>query len=116
MHPKINGAPIITRRFVFNGAAISSLKAITTRQPSRVVVVTALIGKALIDLAQARHSHLRDSVICHSLNLRGKTALPIPDNSFGNLYMVTNTQVGGKDIESKVEFHDLVRLLQDSIG
>ncbi|KAM4113902.1 hypothetical protein ACJW30_04G030000 [Castanea mollissima] len=126
--PKIPGPganPIITKRFVFNKAAISSLKAIakggacdsetsTKRQPSRVVAVTALIWKALIAVAKARHGHLRASILCHSLNLRGKTALPIPDNSFGNFYMVANARFGGNN-EGKFELHDLVDALDDSI-
>ena len=125
--PKNNpGAPIITRRFVFNGAAITSLKAIakgsacdsdqllTKRKPSRVMVVTALIWKALIAVAQAKHGHLRASILCHSLNLRRRTALPIPDDSFGNFYMVANARFGG-DRESNVELHELVGSLHDSI-
>lgn len=126
--PKIPGPganPIKTKRFVFNKEAISSLKAIakggagdseslSKRQPSRVVVVTALIWKALIAVAKARHGHLRASILCHSLNLRGKTALPIPDNSFGNFYMVANARFGGNN-ESKFELNDLVDALDDSI-
>ncbi|GMY32496.1 acetyl-CoA-benzylalcohol acetyltransferase-like [Fagus crenata] len=120
VQPKKPGALIITERFVFDGALISRLKAIacesalTKRQPSRVVVVTAFIWKVLIAIAQAKHGHLKPSILCHSLSLRGKTALPIPDNSFGNLYMVTNARFGG-DNESKIELHDLVGLLDDSI-
>ncbi|XP_050257279.1 acetyl-CoA-benzylalcohol acetyltransferase-like [Quercus robur] len=126
--PKMPGPganPIITKRFVFNKEAISSLKAIakggacdsetsTKRQPSRVVAVTTLIWKALIAVAKARRGHLRASILSHSLNLRGKTALPIPDNSFGNFYMVANARFGGNN-ESKFELHDLVDALDDSI-
>uniref|UniRef100_A0A2N9HNM7 Uncharacterized protein n=1 Tax=Fagus sylvatica TaxID=28930 RepID=A0A2N9HNM7_FAGSY len=118
--PKIHGAIIITRRFVFNGAAISSLKAIacdsalTKRQLSRVVVVTACMWKALIAVAKVRHGHLRASILFHSLSLHGKTALPIPNNSFGNLYMVANARFGG-DSENKMELHELVASLDNSI-
>ncbi|KAF3963496.1 hypothetical protein CMV_012123 [Castanea mollissima] len=125
--PTKPGTPneIITKRFVFNGAAVSSLKAIakvgaydseslTKNQPSRVMVVTALIWKALIAVAQAKHGHLRPSILCHSLNLRGRTALPIPDNSFGNFYRVANARFGG-DRDSKVELHELVGSLYDSL-
>ena len=115
MKPKRHGAPIITKRFVINGAAISNLKAITKHQPSRVVVVTAFLWKILIDVAQASHGHSRTSIICHSLSLRGKTALPIPDNSFGNLYMVANARFGGGDGERKVKLNELVGSLNDSI-
>ena len=128
MHPKNLGALIITRRFVFNGAAITSLKAIarggacdseslTNQQPSRVMVVTALIWKALIAVEQAKHGHSRPSILCHSLSLRRRTALPIPANSFGNLYMMAKARFGGKcgDSKSKMELHELVGLLDDSL-
>uniref|UniRef100_A0A2N9HG74 Uncharacterized protein n=1 Tax=Fagus sylvatica TaxID=28930 RepID=A0A2N9HG74_FAGSY len=119
VNPKKTKAIIITRRFMFNGEAISTLKeAMTKHQPSRVVVVTAFIWKALIAVAQARHGHLsrRPSFLCHSLNLRRRTTLPISDNSFGNLYMVANARFGGEDIDqSKVELNELVVSLQDSI-
>lgn len=87
--PMKQGDLIISQRFVFKGATISSLKAIakcdacdfeslTKCQPSRVMVVIALIWKALIVAAKARYGNFRVSILCHSLNLRGKTALPIP--------------------------------------
>ena len=87
--PIKQGDLIISQRFVFNGAAISSLKAIakggacdseslTKRQPSRVMVVIALIWKAILAAAKAGHGNFRASILCHSLNLQGKTALPIP--------------------------------------
>ncbi|KAK9997248.1 hypothetical protein SO802_021934 [Lithocarpus litseifolius] len=45
---------------------------------------------------------------------RRRTALPIPDNSFGNFYMVASARLSG-DRESNVEFHELVGSLHDSI-
>ena len=118
--PKKPGALITTKVFVFDGSSISSLKAIacdsalTKRQPSRVVAVTALIWKVLIAIAQAKHGHLRHSILFQTLSLRGKTALPIPDNSFGNLFMPITSRFGG-DNESKMELHELVGKLDDSI-
>ncbi|KAK9997251.1 hypothetical protein SO802_021937 [Lithocarpus litseifolius] len=98
---------------IAKGGACDS-ESLTKRQPSRVMVVTALIWKALLAAAKARHGNFRASILCHSLNLRGKTALPMPDNSFGNLYMVANARFGG-DNESKIELHELVDALHDSI-
>ena len=123
--PMKQGDLIISQRFVFNSVAISSLKAIakggacdseslTKCQPSQVMVVIALIWKALIATAKAGHENFRASILCHSLNLQGKMALPIPDNSFGNLYMVANARFGG-DNESKIELHELVDAFHDSI-
>ena len=125
MQPMKFGVPIITRRFVFNGEAISSLKEIakggdsdseslTKHQPSRVVVVTAFLWKVLIAVSKARRGNLRPSILFHSLNLRGRTALPISDDSFGNLYMVANARFGGHS-DSKVELHELVGSLQSSV-
>ncbi|KAJ6410644.1 hypothetical protein OIU84_007401 [Salix udensis] len=58
----------IQKRFVFNGAAISKLKAVASanihesRQPTGVEVVTALMWKALTMVALAKHGRLRPSL------------------------------------------------------
>ncbi|KAB1214444.1 Acetyl-CoA-benzylalcohol acetyltransferase [Morella rubra] len=110
-----------TKRFVFNGTAISRLKDIARgdaddptlpkrQQYSRVVVVTALMWKALIGVAQARDGGLRPSLACHPVNMRGRTALPIPDNSCGNFFSGANARFSGES-ESKMELHVLAGLV-----
>ncbi|GFY89418.1 hypothetical protein Acr_06g0013580 [Actinidia rufa] len=81
------------------------------RPPTGVEVVAALIWKALIGIAQVKHGHLRASLLVHPLNLRGHTAISIPDNSFGNFSMLFIERLVE---ERKLEFHELVSLLGNS--
>ncbi|KAB1214458.1 Acetyl-CoA-benzylalcohol acetyltransferase [Morella rubra] len=124
LHAKKSKA-VTTKRFVFNGTAISRLKDIArgdaddptlpkSQQYSRVVVVTALMWKALIGVAQARHGRLRPSLVRHPVNMRGRTALPIPDNSCGNFCVDANARFGGES-ESKMELHVLAGLVDGAI-
>ncbi|KAJ6754691.1 F21J9.9 [Salix purpurea] len=121
--PRDHGSQIITKRFVFDGEKINSLKAEVKsfardsdvkRPPSRVEVVTALLWKALIGVAQAKHGKLRPSLLTLPLNLRGRVDLPITGNSFGNLYRMVGVQFNPK--ESSSEIHHLVSLLNDAVN
>uniref|UniRef100_B9HGG8 Uncharacterized protein n=1 Tax=Populus trichocarpa TaxID=3694 RepID=B9HGG8_POPTR len=85
---------IVEKRIVFNGAALSSLKAAAhvnvnnsgslKNEPSRVQVVTAFIWRALIKASQARYGCLCPSYLTHIVDMRRRTALPIPGNMCGN--------------------------------
>ncbi|XP_061948857.1 stemmadenine O-acetyltransferase-like [Populus nigra] len=121
--PRDHGSQIVTKRFVFDGEKISSLKAKVMsyardsdvkRPPSRVEVVTALLWKALIGVAQAKHGKLRPSLLTLPLNLRGKVDLLITENSFGNLYRMVGVRFNPK--ESSSEMHHLVSLLNDAVN
>ncbi|KAH8486470.1 hypothetical protein H0E87_025469 [Populus deltoides] len=111
----------IQKKFVFNGAAISKLKAVASaninesRQPTRVEVVTALMWKALTMVARAKHGRLRPSLLVHSFNLRGKTAMPVPDNSCGNFTNPALARFTADDDENKVELHHFVDRVHDGI-
>ncbi|KAK3200242.1 hypothetical protein Dsin_023657 [Dipteronia sinensis] len=116
------GMKPITKRFVFNGDAISKLKAkvmassgsAVKRHPSRVEVVTAFIWKARIRVSQAKHGHSRPSLLTLSYNFREKTSLHIPDNAFGNVFKLVLAKY--KPTETKFEFPDLVGLIGDAIS
>ncbi|KAB5520796.1 hypothetical protein DKX38_025115 [Salix brachista] len=121
--PRDHGSQIVTKRFVFDGEKINSLKAKVMsfardsdvkRPPSRVEVVTALLWKALIGVAQAKHGKVRPSLLTLPLNLRGRVDLPITGNSFGNLYRMVGVQFNPK--ESSSEIHHLVSLLNDAVN
>lgn len=111
--PEKDGTKMVTKRFVFDGLAISTLKAKAIGEVSRVVVVTAVLWKARILVAQAKHGLLRPSLLNIAYNLRGKTGLKIPKNSFGNAFKLVIARF--KPSESKLEFNDLVSLLGNSI-
>ncbi|KAL3583282.1 hypothetical protein D5086_014343 [Populus alba] len=67
----------LVKRFVFDGTAISKLKAAVSgseqlkRQPTRVEVMVALTWNTLMKVAEARNGHLRPSISRFAVNLRG---------------------------------------------
>ncbi|KAJ8769054.1 hypothetical protein K2173_024050 [Erythroxylum novogranatense] len=110
-----DGKKIITRRFVFSGDAISTRKATTIKNsPSRVKVVTALIWKAFIESSRSKHGKLRPCLLTLSLNFRGKTLLPLTENSCGNLYMLVVARFEPNE-QGNVELNGLVNLVDKSL-
>lgn len=113
--PQDNSENLVTRRFIFKAAAISALKAkAALEQPSRVQVLIALIWKARIALAQAKTGSLSDSLQIFPYNFRGKTALPIPTNSAGNLFRNVVVRFTADD-DTKLELQHLVNLVGNEI-
>ncbi|KAK3200243.1 hypothetical protein Dsin_023658 [Dipteronia sinensis] len=112
-----NWTKLITKRFVFNGDAISKLKAkvmassgqAAFRHLSRVEVVTAIIWKVRMRVAQVKHGHSRPSLLTLAYNFRGKTSLHIPENAFGNVFKSVLAKY--KPTETKFEFPDLFLIL-----
>ncbi|CAK7337037.1 unnamed protein product [Dovyalis caffra] len=122
--PKDNGDKKveIQKRFVFNGAALSKLKAVasadinTSRQPTRVEVVTALLWNTLTVVGRAKHDRFRPSLLSLTFNLRGKIAMPIPDNYYGNLTSPALARFTPDDHdENKIEFHHFVDRVHNGI-
>ena len=118
--PKIFGADkVVTRRFIFDGANISSLKAAACgpsfkREPSRVEAVTALIWRALMAVSRAKHGRLRTSLASHAMNLREKFVPPLPGICCGNLYTeVTATFMADSSKTELPNLKELVGLLRE---
>ena len=118
--PKIFGADkVMTRRFIFDGANISSLKAAACdpsfkREPSRVEAVTALIWRALMVVSRAKHGCLRTSLASHAMNLREKIVPPLPGICCGNLYTeVPATFMADSGKTELPNLKDLVGLLRE---
>lgn len=109
---------LITKSFLFDGATISALKAEAMAsgselKPSRVQVVTAHIWKTLIQMSQAKHGHLRSSLMSFAMSLRGRIRFNISENSFGTL--VSHTTVQYKADESSMELNALTGLIRNAI-
>ncbi|KAJ4848616.1 hypothetical protein Tsubulata_016181 [Turnera subulata] len=124
MVPRKSGEEkIVEKKFVFDGLAISNLKAVATasgqlmHQPTRVEVVTALLWKALIKVSQARHGKLRPSFLAFSVNMRGKTMAALPENCCGNLVGVAAAKHIPEDGENNetVQLGPLVSRLHEGI-
>ncbi|CAK7322772.1 unnamed protein product [Dovyalis caffra] len=116
---------VVMKRFVFSGAAISKLKAAVSaglrgsellkRQPTRVEVVIGLIWLALIKVAKARCGHWRPSILRFPVNIRGKTTLPVPENSFGNFIGPVFAKFT-PNAENNVQLHELVVQVRDGLS
>ncbi|KAJ9704321.1 hypothetical protein PVL29_002742 [Vitis rotundifolia] len=118
--PKISGTnKVVTRRFVFDGAKISFLKATAhdpsfQREPSRVEVVIALIWRALMGVSKAKHGRLRTSLASLSMNLRPKIVPPLPPLCCGNLIVRMKARFMADDSNGELpDLKDLVGLLRD---
>lgn len=108
--PLKSGLKIVTKRFLFDGKAITKLKAeVDDRQVTRVQMVIALIWKAHISALRAKRGHLRDFLLMLPMNLRGKTVPRVSENCYGNLYKFTNPRFNAD--ESKMELHNFVDLI-----
>nr|KAK2970565.1 hypothetical protein RJ640_020567 [Escallonia rubra] len=114
------GDKYVTKKFLFDGTAISSLRekvlaggSSIKHQPSRVELATACIWRALILGSRKKHGHLRPSVMSLTMNIRGKTAVAIPKSSFGNRYVEFAIKYMGE--EDKLDLHDLVFLIRETI-
>uniref|UniRef100_A0A6N2NDF8 Uncharacterized protein n=1 Tax=Salix viminalis TaxID=40686 RepID=A0A6N2NDF8_SALVM len=88
------------KRFMFTGAALSKLKA-----------AHAVIWKTLAMVARAKHGRSRPSLLSHTFNMRGKIAMPVPDNSCGNFINVALSHYT-EDLQRNKE--DGIRLCESS--
>ena len=110
---------LVTRRLLFGGAKISSLKAKAhdhdQPEPSRVEVVTAVIWRALIGVRQAMHGRLRTSVASHSVNLRPNIVPPLPPLCCGNLLTRLVARFTAENgVTELPDLKDLVGLIRDA--
>lgn len=88
----------VTRRFVFEAKKITELKAIVRdskaeENPTRVQVVTALLYKCAIKASHGNSGSLKNSRLCHLVNMSSRMDPPLPTNSIGNFvwyFMVSN--------------------------
>lgn len=112
----VPGLKTVSRTFVFDGLAISTLRKMAeVGKTSRVQLVTAIIWKALIRVSRLRHGEWRPSIICHTMNIRGRTVLPISDDCCGNLFRPVIAKFNPENKCYKVEFHDLVSVIGGAI-
>lgn len=118
--PAKNPFKITTGQFLFDETVIAKIAEKADRStskgnfhPKRVVVVFALIWKALIGVSVNKHGQLRDSMVALAMNLRGKTALPISEPSYANFW--TSVVVPLEAKKATMELQDLMILLEDSI-
>ncbi|KAF8399853.1 hypothetical protein HHK36_015724 [Tetracentron sinense] len=79
---------IVTKRFVFEASKIAALRATCTcvKCPTRVEALSAFIWRrflALVDRGEVVHE------LAHVVNIRGRMDPPLPEHSFGNVWLAT---------------------------
>ncbi|KAK1368110.1 hypothetical protein POM88_034202 [Heracleum sosnowskyi] len=60
--------------------------------PTKEQSVFGIIGKAIIDVHVANPENPKGFAVIQSVNMRERTVPPLPENQFGNLYLVASAQ------------------------
>ncbi|GJV93171.1 transferase, chloramphenicol acetyltransferase-like domain protein [Tanacetum coccineum] len=105
------------KKLTFTESEISNMKAkaiasgkVSTYYLSKVQLVLGIIWKALIGVDRATHTYPRESILIQPINLWGKMASSIPEDSCRNIYGLCATNSG---IVKTTE--ELVYIVSDSI-
>ncbi|KAK6131376.1 hypothetical protein DH2020_034861 [Rehmannia glutinosa] len=98
----------VTKRFVFDGLAIASLKNMAKNRlsginPTRVETVSGFIWKCAMEASEERFGYRKPSLITHLVNLRKRAAPDFPERSIGNLIWVASAKC-----TENLEFSELV--------
>ncbi|KAK1368098.1 vinorine synthase-like [Heracleum sosnowskyi] len=90
---------IVTKMFHFNQNNIESVRERArlndaSKIPTRVQSLFGLIGQAMIDVHLANPENPKSHTFIQAVNVRKKTVPPLPDNLFGNIYLLARVQSG----------------------
>ncbi|GMH23889.1 hypothetical protein Nepgr_025732 [Nepenthes gracilis] len=116
-------SPCISKTFVFDGSAISNLKAKTMSKgipsPTRIEVVSAFIWKQAMASLNKSSSILgqgirRPSMLGFPVNIRTRMTPPIPRGCIGNL--IVHMVACCKLAEEEEELHKLVGIVHETIS
>ncbi|XP_038726126.1 stemmadenine O-acetyltransferase-like [Tripterygium wilfordii] len=106
----------VLRRFVFEGLAVSNLKAKATRSgvpnPTRVEVVVALLLKCIMSALSAKSPPRKSALISTTVNLRRRVVPPFPETTVGNLVLLTPILANSEETDSRSFLH----LMSESIS
>lgn len=115
--PASSGKPLLnytTKRYIFTGEAIAKLKAAVNSESgfnhTRVELVTALITRSLINIGCTKR---RPFTMSHAMNLRSRLALPVEENSCGNMITIVMTAL---EVENEaLEVREIAGFVRNSI-
>ncbi|KAE8736066.1 putative Cysteine-rich RLK (RECEPTOR-like protein kinase) 8 [Hibiscus syriacus] len=99
------GGRKITRTYVFDANAISTLKLIekskSLEHPSRVLAVSAFVWKHAMEASRSVSGTLKPTILCQAVNLRPKFNPALPSYSIGNMFSMASSMYNpvGKDID-----------------
>lgn len=121
----------VTKKLSFNDTEISNLREKIlngrndSQQWSKVQIVLALIWKTFKEIDQRTHGSPRKLIFFWPINLRGKTASPIPKDSSGNFSALlvtecdnveTTTKALGDRLRDTIKtfIHDYLKVVHDN--
>ncbi|WOG99820.1 hypothetical protein DCAR_0519176 [Daucus carota subsp. sativus] len=105
-----------TRRFVFDGSAIATLKKMTTdknvvQNPTRVEAVSAFIWKCAMVASEKKGGAKNLSLLTHVVNLRRRMKPALSKESIGNLIWIASAKC-----YDKLGYGDLVEQVRNGIS
>ncbi|XP_024985120.1 vinorine synthase-like [Cynara cardunculus var. scolymus] len=107
----------VTKRFVFDADAISTLKAQATRNgvqnPTRVEVVSALLWKSAMAASKENCGFQKPSLLTHTVNLRRKLSSTLSKDLMGNLLWFTGADCQAND---ETTLDGLVKKVRDCVA
>lgn len=121
---------IVLGNFLFEGSRISKVKEeirangaflFLNPNPSRLVIVIAVIWKALMSVSMSKHGQMRDSVLNLIMSLRGKAGVSPPVEeflTFGNFWtpLSVTFEAKNKKVKKMEDMHnELVSLIENAI-
>ncbi|KAG7966908.1 hypothetical protein I3843_08G072900 [Carya illinoinensis] len=116
--PFLRSSRRVTSRIVFDASAIASLKAkatsLSVQNPSRVEVVSALLGKCTMAAFKATSGMQRPAFVAHAVNLRRRAVPPFSESSMGN-FVWTVGALCSVDDDEEIDVPSMVRKLREEI-
>ncbi|XP_055960480.1 stemmadenine O-acetyltransferase-like [Mercurialis annua] len=105
---------IVTKRFVFDGSKLSSLREKIGDRPTRVEALSALIWGAIITISQEKNDGPSPiPYICvNMVNLRQRMNPPLPKKCIGNINQFTMAQW---PTNTEIDYKGLTKKLRQSI-
>ncbi|XP_031107861.1 salutaridinol 7-O-acetyltransferase-like [Ipomoea triloba] len=110
---------VSTRRLIFDASKIAALRESADlgfrRRPSRVEAVSALIWEAVIAAFQETNPAMKTHIMLSAIDLRSKMQPPLPQQSIGNIFHVTEAQWEATDTAAATNYNSLVGKVQESM-
>ncbi|MCD7449648.1 hypothetical protein HAX54_000878 [Datura stramonium] len=95
---------------IVKGAKLKNNSNATVWKPTRAVVIK---WKVLVGISSAKHGHSRDSSLCFSFGLRGKSNIPSSGHALGNFVMFGIASLEAN--QSTEELNDFIKLVGNTI-
>ncbi|KAL3538710.1 hypothetical protein ACH5RR_002076 [Cinchona calisaya] len=118
-----DGPKIVTRRFLFDGKAISEIRSrmmincddgTFKHQFTRVQLISGLILRALLEIDQSNYGRSRAALVLQTVNFRDKTSPQIPKHSCGNYCIFAVAQCNPEQTRN-MGFQESVNLVGNAI-